>query len=111
MRRHYLKQGPHRKSSGILLIRSTATRAGRGLRVFEIKTDATDLHLIVRHTAPALLCLCQEPLDIGNNEINSTQTVSAPICGLNEPYVGILQRKAQAALIVSLTVALVKLTS
>lgn len=100
MRRRYLKQGPRRKLSGILSIRSTAIRPGRSLRVFEIKTDATDFHLIVRHPAPALLCPCQQSLDIGNNEINPTQTVSAPICGLNKADVGILQRKAPAALIV-----------
>ena len=102
MRRHYLKQEPRRKPSGILLTGSTATRVGRGLGVFEIKTDATDFHLIVRHSAAALRCPCQEPLDIGNNEINSAQAVSAPIRGLNKPYVGILQRKAQATLIVLL---------
>lgn len=67
--------------------------------------------LIVRYTETALLCPCQQSLDIGNNEMNSAQAVSAPIRGLNKAHVGILQRRAQAALIVSLTVALVKLTS
>ena len=84
------------------MIRSTASRAGHDLGVFEIKTDTTHLHLIVRHPAPTPLGSGQEPLDISNNKIDSAQTISAPIRSLNKPQVGIFQRQAQATVSVLL---------